>query len=1550
MSTGGSRHSELRNTNANSDHERDILSPLSSPPDEGHLHRAGLLQPRTYSRTNSQPRLSGDIRDSTVQLSNLPFPSSHPFFLQEPPTTSGRNPPSSYSFISPTDLDSDANVDPHFHLSASPSTKADIPPLAASSDSQGPSTSVLHSSQVPDASQKAIHVPVPMTNRGGDSTPFTPSALSLLLARGHPPSKDVDADAFGLPCSNPPFSTGLPPPDECSQSSSKTLQGDRGSSPIQPADVDGSSTRGQAGGGKYSQTETSCMVDEITPLLGPVRSSRHGNAVTSGDSGSAPSKKSTVESFRFPKRFRHWWERFDSLRPENLARTAVSSIPSVILGTLLNILDGLSYGMIIFPASGVFASLGGMGVSIFFVSTLVAQLVFTCGGSNFAGANGSMMIEVVPFFHIIASTIAAEIGEENVREVIATTLVAFALSSLLTGLTFFLLGYLRLGVLIGFFPRHILVGCIGGVGVFLILTGLTVSTRLPSDALDPPTLDTLRYFASDVHALAQWVPPLALAILLRVVTSRWKHQLLFPVYFLIIPTVFYVIVAAAGLDLHVLRKDGWLFESAQGTAGLEDKWYGFYSYYDPALVRWSSIWYTLPTQFALLFFNVLHPPLNVPALSVSLDQDIDTNKELVGHGFSNLLSGLLGSVPNYLVYVNTLLFYRLGGGTRVAGFMLAVATFFLLILGTAPVAYIPVVVVSALIFVLGIDLVKEALWDTRHRVSRMEYITIISIMVTMTVWDFVIGVLLGIIVSSFFFVIQNSQRRSIRACYTGDAAMSTVRRPAAHRAYIREVSKQTRILQLQGFLFFGTIVHVEDTLRSLVEDPNWRRNPVRFVIVDLTLVAGVDMSSAEAFVRVQRLLAAKGVVLVFCGVSAESAVGKALACCGILEEPQVELCETLHDALEWTENAYLRAWFRVQKTGGTPVALPGRQRLALGFQDMPTGSPRDMHLRAAGDQTIAGGRRCLHLWSQVYRLHCLTELLSHSMASEPLSTLLKAFQPHDEIDRDALTHLVPYFERASVPEGHVLWEMGDEPDGLYIIQSGILRASYKFAEHTPVVEESMVSGTLAGELSALSGLPRNATVIVERPAVLWKLSRASMRQLEQDHPHLAQTFVRLVLKGKRSSLTYWTLRRSYHAYQKLVLVSVSDSRYDYRIYAELLNGRRKSVIPGAIESARVPDKAIDGVDEAPPILYSTHASPPLLGITKMPVIPVSDPMQANVLYNNRIEKRDNTVFVQKDRSGYYCVYLVTSSTNKVAVDTGSAYTWVGALEHNPYVQGSASSATGVTVKTTYASQLTSFKGQTYNDTIGLGALIIKRQGMGVPTEVNGFPAGIDGILGLGPTRLTIGISSDGKLIPTVVDNLYSQGSISSPFLGVYFTPGTAGSSGLLSFGQIHSTVLTSVVKYMPVTTNSPAKYFWGVDAAISYGDDTEILHFGSGNLDTGAPRITIASAAFGVYVLATGAILHPSGVPYISQNQYNNLQTLYIVIGGESYPLSPNAQIHPRSSLNSAIFLTVQRQPADSRMAFSLGIPFFQRYYVAFNSTSNEIGFASHIYTDSTTN
>jgi len=67
------------------------------------------------------------------------------------------------------------------------------------------------------------------------------------------------------------------------------------------------------------------------------------------------------------------------------ARTVSAALPAVFLGMLLNILDGVSYGLIMFPPTPVFEHFGGIGVSMFFASTIVSQLVYTLGASGFAG-------------------------------------------------------------------------------------------------------------------------------------------------------------------------------------------------------------------------------------------------------------------------------------------------------------------------------------------------------------------------------------------------------------------------------------------------------------------------------------------------------------------------------------------------------------------------------------------------------------------------------------------------------------------------------------------------------------------------------------------------------------------------------------------------------------------------------------------------------------------------------------------------------------------------------------------------------------------------------------------------------------------------------------------------------------------------------------------------------------------------------------------------------------------------------------------------------------
>ena len=90
-----------------------------------------------------------------------------------------------------------------------------------------------------------------------------------------------------------------------------------------------------------------------------------------------------------------------------------SSLPAVFLGLLLNILDHVSYGMILFPAGTIFDGFGPMGMSLFFLHVyyplcpwvfsdpychhriIITQLIFTFGGSKFTGGSSSMMIAVV---------------------------------------------------------------------------------------------------------------------------------------------------------------------------------------------------------------------------------------------------------------------------------------------------------------------------------------------------------------------------------------------------------------------------------------------------------------------------------------------------------------------------------------------------------------------------------------------------------------------------------------------------------------------------------------------------------------------------------------------------------------------------------------------------------------------------------------------------------------------------------------------------------------------------------------------------------------------------------------------------------------------------------------------------------------------------------------------------------------------------------------------------------------------------------------------------
>lgn len=241
--------------------------------------------------------------------------------------------------------------------------------------------------------------------------------------------------------------------------------------------------------------------------------------------------------------------------------------------------------------------------------------------------------------------------------------------------------------------------------------------------------------------------------------------------------------------------------------------------------------------------------------------------------------------------------------------MLAAATFGILVSGPVVIGFIPIMVVGALIFFLGIDLMREALVDTWGKVHRLEYLTIIIIVVTMGAWDFVIGILVGILLACVSFVLQTSQVSAIRGKLYGGVANSTVRRHPIQHRFLQDAGQQIHVMKLAGYLFFGTIVGVEKQIRALLHE-SFQDQPIRFLVLDLYNVDGVDFSAAEAFTRINRILNAKYVQLVICGLKLDGEVGRSLRNVGLFDESDgVQFFISLNSALEYCENELLKAFY-----------------------------------------------------------------------------------------------------------------------------------------------------------------------------------------------------------------------------------------------------------------------------------------------------------------------------------------------------------------------------------------------------------------------------------------------------------------------------------------------------------------------------------------------------------------------------------------------------------------------------------------------------------------
>jgi CRP/FNR family transcriptional regulator len=127
-----------------------------------------------------------------------------------------------------------------------------------------------------------------------------------------------------------------------------------------------------------------------------------------------------------------------------------------------------------------------------------------------------------------------------------------------------------------------------------------------------------------------------------------------------------------------------------------------------------------------------------------------------------------------------------------------------------------------------------------------------------------------------------------------------------------------------------------------------------------------------------------------------------------------------------------------------------------------------------------------------------------------MATVRKAANLLRELPEGLILQLFDGAQYGKAASGSALFSEGDEGDGLYIIDSGLL----KIVIQSLVGEERIVTilgpGAIVGELAIIDGLPRSASAVVMEDCEFRFVSRTSFATFTAMHPNFYRDLVKIL--------------------------------------------------------------------------------------------------------------------------------------------------------------------------------------------------------------------------------------------------------------------------------------------------------------------------------------------------------------------------------------------------------------------------------------------------------
>ncbi|PSN58749.1 hypothetical protein BS50DRAFT_682641 [Corynespora cassiicola Philippines] len=499
----------------------------------------------------------------------------------------------------------------------------------------------------------------------------------------------------------------------------------------------------------------------------------------------------------------------------------------------------------------------------------------TFGGSRLPGALGSMLVEVLPFLRAAALTIQRELGEDH-PGLLPTVMATYALTSLLLGIMFCLLGLFRCGGLAAYFPQQVLTGIIGAVGISLCVLGLETTLPATSPPLRIENVGTLLFGVVHLPLLAvSFLPALFLTVSMHAKrvhsASRGltKSPLYFPVFCLAVAVVFWIVIATTrsinAQKMQHLASTGWLFgKDSSIDRGYRIVDWNYWALFDFTKVQWRAIPAAADSIVPLVFIGAICLPIFVPPTAKALGMShCGINYEIWGHAVSNVLAAATLTVPNQVVYVNSRFFFLAGGGQAEAAL---VAFFTLAFVFASPVIllYVPTILASMVVFFFGFELLIDSIWESSKSLVVGEWVTVLGTSIACSVLGFApgIGIGLGIVmVLQLWHSTVSTHPRIVEPCrlqsHETPPENAYVLPPlhellcfspleeigAVQRKFRNGVPMQPVLIHLTGHVSFTTI----PTMESVIERTLFSKSEIKcpYLILYFDRVTRVETCVAE---------------------------------------------------------------------------------------------------------------------------------------------------------------------------------------------------------------------------------------------------------------------------------------------------------------------------------------------------------------------------------------------------------------------------------------------------------------------------------------------------------------------------------------------------------------------------------------------------------------------------------------------------------------------------------------------------------------------------------